>query len=96
MTVLSFFILIPIAKEMFVPIIVNRYGKGNWIVSDLLISFVTKEEDIDQKHQLNFTNTTARFITKHHRDISDKVVHNRLLFFESDIDWIPKVEMFKQ
>ncbi|WP_394974715.1 hypothetical protein [uncultured Croceitalea sp.] len=81
---------------MFVPIIVNRYGKGNWIVSDLLISFVTKEEDIDQKHQLNFTNTTARFITKHHRDISDKVVHNRLLFFESDIDWIPKVEMFKQ
>ncbi len=78
------------------PTIVNKYGKGIWNVSDKVISFVTdKEKDIDKKHQLNFTNSKARLRTKYSRDKTNRIKETRLRFFESEIHWIPKIEMFE-
>jgi hypothetical protein len=75
---------------------VNKYGKGKWVVENNLISFFTeKEKDLDEKNTLDFTNSKARFITKSTRDKTDRIVETKLIFLESEIFWMKKMEMLK-
>lgn len=75
---------------------VNQYGKGKWSEKNNLITFSSdKKTDLDEKTTLDFTNSTARFITKNPRDKSDKVVKTKLVFLESPIRWIKNVDVFK-
>lgn len=74
----------------------NKYGKGKWSVKDNVITFSTnKNEDLDAKNTLDFTNSKARFITKNPRDKSDKVVKTKLQFLESEIPWMKRIDIFK-
>jgi hypothetical protein len=74
----------------------NKYGKGKWSVKDNLITFSSeKKTDLDEKYTLDFTNSTARFITKNPRDKSDKIVKTKLQFLESEIFWIRRIDIFK-
>lgn len=78
------------------PTIINKYGKGVWSAKGMVLSFITnKTKDIDEKHSLDFTNSKARFITKHQRDKTPRLVKTRIKFFESKIPWILKTELFK-
>ncbi|MCP2027191.1 hypothetical protein L1276_002348 [Flavobacterium sp. HSC-32F16] len=75
---------------------INKYGKGKWSAKENLISFsVNKKEDLDEKYTLDFSNSTARFVTKNPRDKSDKVVKTKLQFLESGIFWLKGFEVFK-
>ncbi|MFB9079618.1 copper resistance protein NlpE N-terminal domain-containing protein [Flavobacterium procerum] len=75
---------------------VNKYGKGKWIAKDNLITFsADKKEDFDEKYTLDFNTSTARFVTKNPRDKSDKVVKTKLQFFESEIAWLKRIDVFK-
>jgi hypothetical protein len=79
-----------------IPPEVNKYGKGKWNEDDNLISFFTdKEEDFDEKHTLDFNNSKARFVTKHPRDKTDKIVKTRLQFLKSEIFWMTRIHLFK-
>lgn len=74
----------------------NKYGKGKWSVKDNVITFsANKNEDLDAKNTLDFTNSKARFVTKNPRDKSDKVVKTKLQFLESEIPWMKKIDIFK-
>lgn len=75
---------------------VNKYGKGKWSSKDNVITFsADKKEDLNEKYTLDFTNSTARFVTKNPRDKSDKVVKTKLQFLTSGIDWMKKIDVFK-
>jgi len=75
---------------------VNKYGKGKWSSKDNLITFSSdKKIDLDEKYILNFTNSTARFISKNPRDKSDKIVKTKLQFLESEILDIRRIDVFK-
>lgn len=75
---------------------VNIYGKGKWSVKDNIISFsANKKEDFDEKYTLDFNTSKARFVTKNPRDKSDKVVKTKLMFLESGIFWMKKIDIFK-
>ncbi len=75
---------------------VNKYGKGKWSAKDNLITFSSdKKIDLDEKYTLNFTNSTARFISKNPRDKSDKIVKTKLQFLESEILDIRRIDVFK-
>ncbi|MDR7211927.1 hypothetical protein [Flavobacterium piscis] len=79
-----------------IPPEVNKYGKGKWSTKDNLITFSSnKQEDFDAKYTLNFNNSTARFVTKNPRDKSDKIVKTKLIFLESEIFWLRKLDIFK-
>ncbi|WET03732.1 hypothetical protein [Flavobacterium sp. YJ01] len=74
----------------------NKYGKGKWSVKDNVITFsANKNEDLDAKNTLDFTNSKARFVTKNPRDKSDKVVKTKLQFLESEIPWMKRIDIFK-
>ncbi|MXO06830.1 copper resistance protein NlpE N-terminal domain-containing protein [Flavobacterium sp. HBTb2-11-1] len=74
----------------------NKYGKGRWSAKDNLITFSSdKKTDLDQKYTLDFSNSTARFITKNLRDKSDKIVKTKLQFLESEILWMRRIDIFK-
>ena len=75
----------------------NQYGQGTWKVEkESVLSFNTDNAtDIDNKYTLDFTNTKARYITKHPRDKSDKVVKNHLRFYDSEIPWVKGWKLFK-
>lgn len=61
-----------------------------------MISFFSdKQQDIDNKFTLDFTNSKARFITKSPRDKTDQIIKTRLQFLKSDIFWMAKIELFK-
>ncbi|KAF2516465.1 copper resistance protein NlpE N-terminal domain-containing protein [Flavobacterium foetidum] len=78
------------------PTEVHKYGKGKWTAKDNLITFSTdKKEDFDEKYTLDFNTSTARFIAKNPRDKSAKVVKTKLQFFESEIAWIRRIDVFK-
>ncbi|MEE9362351.1 MAG: hypothetical protein V3U92_07120 [Cellulophaga sp.] len=80
-----------------IPPEVNKYGKGKWKAKKNIVSFFTdKENDIDEKHTLDFNNSKARFISKSPRDKTDKIVKTSLQFFESKIFWIEKMKIFKK
>ncbi len=61
----------------------------------MLYSYTNKENDIDKKYTLNFTNTKARYITKSLRDTSEKEVKNHLRFYDSEIFWIKENKLFR-
>ncbi|AXP81572.1 hypothetical protein CJ739_2499 [Mariniflexile rhizosphaerae] len=80
-----------------IPPEVNKYGKGTWKADKNIISFFTdKKNDIDEKHNLDFENSKARFISKSPRDKTDKIIKTSLRFFESKIFWIEKLQIFKE
>lgn len=79
-----------------IPPEVNKYGKGKWTIENNVISFFSdKQQDIDNKYTLDFTNSKARFITKSPRDKTDQIIKTRLQFLKSDILWMAKIELFK-
>lgn len=74
----------------------NLYGKGKWSTKDNLITFSSdKKTDLDEKYTLDFSHSTARFVTKNPRDKSDKVVKTKLQFLESEIFWMRRIDIFK-
>jgi hypothetical protein len=80
-----------------IPPEVNKYGKGKWKAEKNIVSFFTdKISDIDEKHNLDFENSKARFISKSPRDKTDKIIKTSLQFFESKIFWIEKLQIFKE
>ncbi|MGB5647060.1 MAG: hypothetical protein WBM55_08055 [Muriicola sp.] len=79
-----------------IPWIKNLFGKGTWKADGKIISFFTDTaKDLDEKHTLNFSHSKARFITKPPRDKTERVIKTRLQFFESEIFWIERLEIFK-
>lgn len=74
----------------------NKYGKGKWTVENKVVSFFSdKQNDLDEKYTLDFTNSKARFITKSPRDQTDQIVKTRLKFLKSEIPWMKTNEMLK-
>ncbi|AJR04771.1 copper resistance protein NlpE N-terminal domain-containing protein [Siansivirga zeaxanthinifaciens] len=79
-----------------IPPEVNKYGKGKWIAKDKVITFFSnKQKDFDEKYTLDFNNSKARFVTKHPRDKTDRIIKPKLQFFESEIFWIKTIDIFK-
>jgi hypothetical protein len=75
---------------------VNKYGKGNWAIKNNMISFFSdKQQDIDEKYTLNFTNTKARFVTKSPRYKSDQIIKTQLKFLDSGIFWMRRIDIDK-
>ncbi|NJM80855.1 MAG: hypothetical protein HC854_16830 [Flavobacterium sp.] len=65
----------------------NWYGKGTWKVKNNIVYFFTdKLTDLDQKYNLDFTNTTGRFDTKN---------KSLFRFYKSNIPWIKKSTVSK-
>lgn len=65
----------------------NSYGKGTWkVVNDIVYFDTHKENDIDIKYTLNFTNTTGRFDTKN---------KNVFRFYRSDVKWLERKTLTK-
>ena len=73
----------------------NTYAKGTWTLDKKVVSFSTSPTDFDEKFTLDFNNSKARFISKHPRDKSDKVVETALRFYESQIGWINSLYILK-
>ena len=74
----------------------NEYyknGKGTWKVENKIIKFTTEKMDLDEKHTLNFSGSTARLIKKSPRDTSGKVVPTSLQFYKSEIFWIANLKL---
>ena len=69
------------------------YGKGTWKVENKIIKFTTEKMDLDEKHILNFSGSTARLIKKSPRDTSEKVVPTSLQFYKSEIFWIANLKL---
>ena len=79
-----------------VPPEVNKYGKGNWKAEkNTVLFFADKENDMDNKHDLDFNGSKARFISKSPRDKTDRIVKTSLQFFESKIFWIERLKILK-
>ena len=79
-----------------IPPEVNKYGKGKWIVEgEIMTFFSNKQNDFDEKYTLDFNNSKARFVTKHPRDKTDRIIKTKLQFFDSEIFWIETIEIFK-
>lgn len=79
-----------------IPPEVNKYGKGTWSVKNNLITFFSnKTEDFDEKYTLDFNNSNARFVSKHTRDKTDRIIKTKLQFLASEIFWIERLELFK-
>lgn len=75
---------------------VNTYGKGKWSVKNNVVTFSSnKKEDLNSKYTLDFSNSTARFITKNPRDKTDQIVKIRLTFLESKMFWLKGIDIFK-
>ena len=70
-----------------------NYGKGTWKVENKIIKFTTEKTDLDEKHTLNFSGSTARLIKKSPRDTSEKVVPTSLQFYKSEIFWIANLKL---
>lgn len=79
-----------------IPPEVDKYGKGKWELNkDIISFFCEKTVDFDQKNTMDFSNSKARFITKSPRDTSDRIIKTKLLFLESEISWMKKIELLK-
>ncbi|GAA4802999.1 hypothetical protein [Litoribaculum gwangyangense] len=75
----------------------NFYGKGTWKAENNIVYFHTnKETDLDEKYNIDFTNSKARYITKSPRDKSDRVVKTALHFYESNLFYIKGLKLFKE
>ena len=79
-----------------IPPEVNKYGKGKWIAKGKVVTFFSnKQKDFDDKYTLDFNNSKARFVTKHPRDKTDRIIKTKLQFFKSEIFWIATIDIFK-
>ena len=75
---------------------VNKYGKGKWSVKNNVVTFSSnKKEDLNSKYTLDFSNSTARFITKNPRDKTDQIIKTRLTFLDSKMFWLKGIDIFK-
>mgnify|MGYP003608322501 CR=1 FL=1 len=75
---------------------VNKYGKGKWSVKNNVVTFSSnKKEDLNSKYTLDFSNSTARFITKNPRDKTDQIVKTRLTFLDSKMLLLKGIDIFK-
>lgn len=75
---------------------VNTYGKGKWSVKNNMITFSSnKKEDLNSKYTLDFSKSTARFITKNPRDKTDQIVKTKLTFLDSKMFWLKGIDIFK-
>jgi len=76
----------------------NQYGKGNWKVGKANVLYFTTNEnnDLDETHTLNFTNSKARFYEKSPRDKSAKIIKKHLRFYDSDIPWVKGMKLIKK
>jgi hypothetical protein len=70
-----------------------NYGKGTWKLENKIIKFTTEKTDLDEKHTLNFSGSTARLIKKSPRDTTEKVVPTSLQFYKSEIFWIANLKL---
>jgi hypothetical protein len=70
-----------------------NYGKGTWKVENKIIKFTTEKMDLDEKHTLNFSGSTARLIKKSPRDTSDILVPTTIQFYKSEIFWIANLKL---
>jgi hypothetical protein len=70
-----------------------NFGKGTWKVENKIIKFTTEAIDLDEKHTMNFSGSTARIIKKSPRDTSEKVVPTSLQFYKSEIFWIANLKL---
>jgi hypothetical protein len=70
-----------------------NFGKGTWKVENKIIKFNTEVTDLDEKHTINFSGSTARIIKKSPRDTSEKVVPTSLQFYKSEIFWIANLKL---
>ncbi|HLT34534.1 MAG TPA: hypothetical protein VKZ98_12125 [Aquaticitalea sp.] len=66
----------------------NKYAKGTWKLEKNLILFTSGENDLDEKHTLNFNKSKARFISKPSRDTSSRDIKTSIRFIQSEIAWI--------
>ena len=66
----------------------NKYGKGKWTVKNNIIEFLSDS-------QKDFTNSKARIVTKSPRDKTDQIVKTKMVFLESEIFWMNRIEMLK-
>lgn len=73
----------------------NQYAKGTWAMDKKVVTFSTSSTDFDAHFTLDFNNSKARFISKSPRDKSDRVIETALRFYESGVDWIQSVIIFK-
>lgn len=65
----------------------NSYAKGTWkIIKNIIYFYMDKETELDEKHQLNFTNSRGRM------DHKDKKLFR---FYHSDIFWVDKLTLTK-
>jgi hypothetical protein len=80
-----------------IPSIENFYGKGNWKAEKNLVSFhANQTSDIDETHTLNLNKTKARINSKSPRDKSDREVKTSIIFYESEIQEVKGLELFKE
>lgn len=83
-------------NKLGIPPEVHRYGKGTWSVKNNVVTFFSnKENDFDKKYTLDFGNSKARFVTKHPRDKTDRIIQTKLQFFDSEIPWIKRIDIFR-
>ena len=80
-----------------IPQIVDLYGRGTWTAKGKLITLKTdKTQDLNHTFSLDLDGSKARFVSKHPRDTSDRIVKTRLQFYDSDIFWVKTKALFKQ
>jgi len=74
----------------------HKYGKGKWEADKNIISFSTDEQlDLDETHELNFSNTRARIDRKSPRNKSPEIIPDLMRFFSSDISWVEGKKLVK-
>lgn len=73
----------------------NQYGRGNWRFEKKKLYLSSTQEDLDEKYTLDLDGSTAHYIQKSARDLSDKKVPTRLKFFKSEIFWVVGKDMVK-
>lgn len=75
----------------------NFYGKGTWVIHKKIISFSSSPEtEIDRLNTINFTSSKARYIIKSPRDKSNEIVKTSIRFYESNVNFIKGLQLFKQ
>ncbi|MDH3698798.1 MAG: hypothetical protein OEQ81_09045 [Flavobacteriaceae bacterium] len=92
-------------SDLSIPQEEHKYGKGKWTIemkknfstnTFIVVFLADSVKDFDGKHTLDFNGSKARFVGKSERAVTDKAVQTRLQFFESGINWMERVAIYKQ
>jgi hypothetical protein len=70
----------------------NRYGKGKWISEKRIVSFLQEQVETNE---INLNQAKARLESKSPRDISNRIVETKLLFYDADTPWLKGVKLIK-